>query len=94
MVHEEYVVIVLTCPWCGPRNVGEFAHVGEIVPRPDPRTTTPGEWRAYLYLRDNRAGEVTERWFHRAGCRRYLVARRDTTDNTVLETRRETGSAL
>jgi heterotetrameric sarcosine oxidase delta subunit len=66
--------------------VGEFAHQGEAVPRPDPRVATPEQWRAYLYVRDNPAGPVRERWLHRAGCRRFFDAVRDTTDTTVLET--------
>jgi heterotetrameric sarcosine oxidase delta subunit len=79
-------MILLACPYCGPRDVGEFAHQGEVVARPDPRVATPEQWRAYLYLRDNPAGPVRERWLHRAGCRRFFDAVRDTTDNTVLET--------
>ena len=78
----------LLCPWCGYRNVTEFAYLGELLERPDPGTTTPEEWRDYLYLRSNPAGRLEEGWFHRAGCRRYFEAVRNTTDNTVFETRR------
>ena len=77
----------LACPWCGYRNVGEFGYLGELRERPDPSTTSPEEWRAYLYLRRNPAGRLEEGWYHRAGCRRYFEAVRDTTDNTVFETR-------
>lgn len=76
-------MIVLPCPHCGPRDVGEFVHLGELVARPDPGTTTPQAWRSYLYDQTNPAGPVRERWYHRAGCRRYLDVVRDTTDNTV-----------
>ena len=79
-------MIVLQCPWCGPRNVTEFHSLGEVLERPDPRRATRSEWRSYLYLRSNRAGRVHERWFHRAGCRRYFDAERDTRDNTVFAT--------
>lgn len=78
----------LACPWCGYRNVSEFRYMGELLDRPDPASTTPEEWRAYLYLRRNPAGRLEEGWYHRAGCRRYFEAVRDTTDNTVFETRR------
>ena len=57
-------MLLIPCPWCGRRNADEFGYVGELVARPDPRSTTPTEWRGYLYLRDNRADWVTERWFH------------------------------
>lgn len=81
-------MILLDCPYCGPRNVSEFAHLGERTTRPDPREATPQEWRSYLYLRDNAAGVVEERWLHRAGCRRFFDVTRDTRDNTVHGTRR------
>ncbi len=76
-------MILLPCPWCGPRDAEEFAYVGEMRSRPDPRAATPAQWRDYLYLRRNVAGWTPERWYHRMGCRRYLVVERDTTTNEV-----------
>ena len=76
-------MIQLPCPWCGPRNVSEFRHHGEVVPRPDPIATNPQEWRAYLYVRANTAGWATESWQHTSGCRRFFTIERDTlTDQT------------
>lgn len=77
-------MIQLPCPWCGYRNVSEFAYHGEQIPRPDPATTTRAAWRRYLYMRKNPAGPLREGWYHRAGCRRFFEAERDTTDNTVF----------
>ena len=74
-------MIELPCPWCGLRNVAEFRWIGEANPRPDPATTTPEQWRAYLYLRRNVRGWVDEGWYHDAGCRRYFRLRRDTVSN-------------
>ena len=71
------------CPWCGPRHAGEFGYVGELRTRPEPASTTPTEWRDYLYLRQNRAGWTIERWYHRMGCRRYFVVERDTVTNEI-----------
>jgi sarcosine oxidase, subunit delta len=76
-------MLLISCPWCGRRNADEFGYVGEFVARPDPQLTTPEEWRGYLYLRDNRADWVTERWFHRLGCRRYITVRRHRASNWV-----------
>jgi len=76
-------MILIPCPWCGPRDAGEFGYGGEIVPRPDPRTATPERWRDYLYLRANVAGWQTERWYHRMGCRRLLTVRRNTITGEV-----------
>jgi sarcosine oxidase, subunit delta len=76
-------MIELPCPWCGPRDAGEFAHVGEMVIRPEPRTATREQWRTYLYLRANPLGWVTETWYHRMGCRRYIRLERHTGTNEV-----------
>ena len=58
------VMILLPCPWCGPREATEFAHVGEVSTRPDPGSATPAQWRGYLYLRANPCGWTTESWYH------------------------------
>lgn len=76
-------MMLLPCPWCGPRNVSEFGYRGENVPRPDPGTATVEAWRSYLYLRANRAGWEREGWFHRAGCRRYFSVERNRTTNEI-----------
>ncbi|MGH9002806.1 MAG: sarcosine oxidase subunit delta, partial [Acidimicrobiia bacterium] len=76
-------MILLACPHCGPRNASEFRYLGEVVPRPDPDTTGPEEWRAYLYRRRNAAGWTTETWLHRAGCRKFLAVERHTVTNEV-----------
>lgn len=81
-------MILLPCPWCGPRNVQEFHQVGETVTRPAVATTTPEEWRDYLFFRDNPRGWTVEHWYHRAGCRRFFVAERHTVTNEVRATRR------
>jgi heterotetrameric sarcosine oxidase delta subunit len=79
-------VIVLSCPWCGPRNVSEFHYVGEPKRRPDVATTTPEQWRDYLYHHTNAAGWVREHWLHRSGCRRHLGVERHTVTNEVRRT--------
>jgi sarcosine oxidase, subunit delta len=76
-------MILLPCPWCGPRNVEEFAHLGELTARPEGSGTTRQEWRSYLYLRANPCGWVREQWYHRAGCRRVLAVERHTLTNAV-----------
>ncbi|MEJ7628988.1 MAG: sarcosine oxidase subunit delta [Nocardioidaceae bacterium] len=80
-------MIILPCPWCGARDSEEFGYVGELSARPDPGSTTPEQWRAYLYLRTNSAGWTSERWYHRMGCRRFLTVERNTTTNEVRSMR-------
>ncbi|MBA3618170.1 MAG: sarcosine oxidase subunit delta [Acidothermales bacterium] len=76
-------MMLLPCPWCGPRAAEEFGYLGEASKRPDPQQATPREWRNYLYLRNNVAGWTSERWYHRMGCRRYLTVQRHTVTNEV-----------
>ncbi|MDQ3589342.1 MAG: sarcosine oxidase subunit delta [Actinomycetota bacterium] len=80
-------MILIPCPYCGPRNVSEFHYVGEQSVRPDPNGTNPEEWRAFLYLRENPADWTTETWFHRTGCRQHLVVERHTITNEVRDAR-------
>jgi sarcosine oxidase, subunit delta len=78
-------MIQLPCPWCGPRNVSEFQHQGEVTSRPDVATATIEEWRRYLYFRRNALGWVEETWYHAAGCRRFFKVHRDTATNETRE---------
>lgn len=71
----------IPCPHCGLRDASEFRHHGEARTRPDPRTVTPQEWRAYLYEQPNLAGWISETWYHRAGCRRFVSVARNTVTN-------------
>jgi sarcosine oxidase, subunit delta len=80
-------MLQIPCPYCGPRNSQEFRHAGEASARPDPATADPEQWRTYLYLHNNPVGWTTETWFHRAGCRRYLVAERHTLTNQIRSVR-------
>jgi sarcosine oxidase, subunit delta len=67
---------LLTCPNCGPRDVHEFRYGGQILPS----GPTP------CVLGSNLPGPQRERWYHRFGCRRWLVAVRDVRTNEVLGT--------
>lgn len=63
---------LVPCPNCGPRSYHEFSFGGEVAEARDP------------WLRDNLAGPQAERWFHAAGCRRWLTLVRDTRTNTFV----------
>jgi heterotetrameric sarcosine oxidase delta subunit len=68
---------LLTCPNCGPRDVAEFRYAGQIVNAPATDAAPQGS---------NLPGPQHERWYHRFGCRRWLVAQRDVRTNEVLGT--------
>lgn len=78
-------MLLIVCPHCGPRNSDEYAFQGEVRPRPDVAMADPSEWRRYLYMKSNRAGWVSERWFHVSGCRRYLMVERHTVTNEIRD---------
>ena len=80
-------MILLQCPYCGPRNVSEFRYVGEVSERPDPNETGVEDWRAYLYARNNPAGWTTETWYHSSGCRKHFVAERHAVTNEARDVR-------
>ena len=76
---------LIPCPHCGPRSVYEFRFGGEMKQRPQP-DASESDWYRYIHTKANRAGEQTEWWFHRSGCRQWLKAERNTVTNQVLRT--------
>jgi heterotetrameric sarcosine oxidase delta subunit len=79
----------IDCPNCGPRSYHEYWFGGEVRPH-DPTFTDEDDYRN-AWLRTNAAGAQHERWFHYAGCRRWLTIGRDTSDNTVTLLQRTSG---
>jgi heterotetrameric sarcosine oxidase delta subunit len=75
----------LTCPRCGRRPLDEFLFGGERRAVPDWITEPDARDFDEVWVFENPDGETTERWFHAAGCRRWLTVRRDTTRDVVLE---------
>jgi sarcosine oxidase subunit delta len=70
----------LPCRNCGLRAYSEFTFGGEL------RDWSPhdGEEDFRLaFMRDNLAGDQSERWFHAYGCRHWTTLRRDTLTNRV-----------
>lgn len=76
--------MLIPCPYCGPRDVGEFTYQGDAtVVRPDPASTDQDAWNRFVYDRANPAGKHSEYWQHSGGCRAHLVVERDTVTHTV-----------
>lgn len=76
-------MLLIPCPWCGPRVESEFTHGGEAdVARPkDPDAASNDVWLDYLYFRRNPKGVFDERWLHAGGCRQWFIVSRDTRTN-------------
>ena len=79
-------MLLIACPYCGPRPELEFSHGGEAhIARPEaPADVGADDWGAYLYLRANARGVHAERWRHTHGCARFFNALRDTTTDKFL----------
>src|SRR5439155_1209739 len=63
-------MLLVRCPWCGPRDEIEFRYGGQagLTYPADPEALSDEEWADYLFMRDNPKGPFRERWFHTAGC--------------------------
>ena len=81
-------MLLIDCPYCGPRPELEFAHGGQAhVARPaNPAGASDEEWTAYLYLRKNTRGLYAERWRHAVGCGRFFNCLRDTVSDRIVQT--------
>ena len=79
-------MLLIPCPWCGPRDEVEFHYGGEAdIARPaDPDALDDAAWAEYLLMRDNPKGPFAERWVHNAGCRRWFNIVRDTATHRIL----------
>ena len=73
----------IACPNCGERSYTEFWFGGELPPPVGEGETLEEEFER-VWLRRNVAGVQAERWFHYAGCRRWLTLERDTVTNEIL----------
>ena len=80
-------MLVITCPYCGPREESEFSCGGEAhIARPlAENSLTDAEFADYLFFRDNPKGVFLERWRHAAGCRRWFNVVRDTVTHEIIE---------
>ena len=79
-------MMLLTCPWCGPRDETEYHYGGQahVAYPEDPSALSDEEWADYLFFRDNPKGPFAERWSHSGGCRRWFNVVRDTASYEVL----------
>jgi sarcosine oxidase subunit delta len=81
-------MLLICCPYCGPRAELEFAYGGEAhIARPvDPASLDDEAWAAFLYMRSNSKGTHAERWRHAHGCGRFFNAIRDTVSDAIAVT--------
>ncbi len=78
-------MLLIDCPYCGPRAESEFRYGGEShVERPGPHCDVSDDrWAAYLFSRRNPKGEHRERWVHAGGCRMWFNVVRNTLTHRI-----------
>jgi sarcosine oxidase, subunit delta len=80
-------MLLIPCPWCGPRPEIEFRHAGAAhVARPAGDGVTDRQWGDFLTARDNPKGRAFERWRHVHGCGQFFNAERDTVTDQIATT--------
>ena len=74
----------IRCPHCCQiREEEEFSYSGEaFIARPaNPEAETDASWGDYLFMRKNIKGWHWEMWNHAAGCRKFLIVKRNTANH-------------
>jgi methylglutamate dehydrogenase subunit B len=76
----------IPCPFCGERDLSEFAYYGDAsFRRPAPDTASAAnDFYEAVYLRGNPAGPHTELWYHANGCRCWIRVTRDTRTHEIV----------
>ena len=85
-------MLLIPCPYCGPRAQTEFDYRGDAsVLRPeqhdsgaDATAEAAQQWLDHIYLRDNTRGEHLEWWQHSSGCRAWIKVQRNTATHQIL----------
>ena len=86
--------MIINHPLLGPRVANEFVYLGDasLMNRPewkgedasDEQTEkTLDAYHDYLYIRENKAGEHKELWYHEQGDRSWLVVTRHTITHEI-----------
>lgn len=77
-------MMLIECPWCGPRPESEFHCGGTAHIQRPALDCSDAEWGDYLFGRANPCGVHAERWRHTYGCSQWFNLARDTRTHTVL----------
>ena len=76
--------MIISCPFCGERDAGEFTYCGDgTVKRPPLESGDRLAFEAYVYDRENPAGDHVEIWQHTGGCRSHVRVERNTLTHEI-----------
>jgi sarcosine oxidase subunit delta len=76
-------MLLIPCPFCGPRPEDEFAYGGDatlVTPEEENNVEAIAD---YIFLRDNPRGWHKEFWTHRYGCRCWMIVERHTVTHKI-----------
>ncbi|HKF70436.1 MAG TPA: sarcosine oxidase subunit delta [Stellaceae bacterium] len=79
-------MMLIECPWCGPRGHVEFTYAGDATIKRPAADAGEAAFADYVYLRDNRRGPHRELWHHTGGCRRFVEVQRNTLTHEIAAT--------
>ena len=81
-------MLIIDCPFCGPRDEREFEYCGPYREhRPDKMDNlSASDFIDYLIVPENPEGAGREFWWHKRGCGEWLLVVRDTKTHQVLST--------
>lgn len=81
-------MIIIECPFCGPRDECEFVYGGPVREKRPSSTQhlTDDDWLDYLLVPANPIGDVAERWWHARGCGSWITLLRNTVTHEVTIT--------
>ncbi len=86
-------MLLIPCPFCGPRPEDEFAYGGDatlVTPKEENNVEAIAD---YIFLRDNPRGWHKEFWTHRYGCRRWMIVERHTVTHKIKSVSLATSSS-
>jgi len=86
--------MIINHPLLGPRDAAEFIYLGDasLIDRPEWKGEDASDKEAeralddfheYMYIRENKAGEHQELWYHEQGDRSWLVVTRNTITHEI-----------
>lgn len=77
-------MLLIPCPYCGPRDEPEFRCGGESHVERPPLESADATWSDYLFVRNNPKGLNRERWHHTHGCRQWFNLVRNTATHAIV----------
>lgn len=83
--------MIISCPFCGPRNQTEFVYWHEADTEFPPLHAPLDAWANAVFQRKNPAGRAQEIWHHSLGCRLWLRIDRDTITHKIFSVEAATG---